>query len=147
MIKCFQTLCPWCLGNRSSPSASQQRQNSTSSHPHCMQKCKRAAVVICHTCTFVFIHLCLLAPGRVRGSHKQLIGASESRGTVTDQTAEEGPEWQLHKIIGGLCNLDGCKMLCRLPSCRGSQWLTCVLSLRLTFCQVHLTVSLPGCHR
>lgn len=81
------------------------------------------------------------------GLRLSLAGASESRGTVRDQTAEEGPEWQLHKIIGGLCNLDSCKMLCRPPSCSGWLWLTCVLLLWLTFYQVHLTFSLPGCHR
>lgn len=72
MIKWFQTVRPWCLGNRTFHSASHPRQNSTSTHLHCMQKCKwkhAATVALCHLCTLVFIHLRLLAPGRIQGSH------------------------------------------------------------------------------
>lgn len=77
-------------------------------------------MVICHTSISIFLHL--FPPGRV--CRPSLAGvwssASEGRGAISSQTAEEGHERQLHKIIGALCNLYRPYILRRLPSCMDS---------------------------
>lgn len=143
MIKWFQTVRPRCLGNRTFPSASQPRQNSTWSHLHCIQKCKwkhAAGVLMCHLCTLVFVGS--------RPASEALISRclEHLRAEQLSQIRQQRRGQSSSHIIGGLCNLDGCKMLCRLPSCRGSlrlTWFICCgsLSVRLTWLSVCLDVT------